>query len=135
MSANKRKKCQDPLVGFLFGILVYFLKHDIKDVSWTKESELVIMEYGEKKEVGGMNVIANGECFIFISDVYMKRPRAAASTMVHELMHCLLAIGNDEKEEIFVRRFERLLWEDLSERQKLFFVHHLPPYDKYSIPE
>lgn len=131
----KRKKRPDPLVGFLFKILVYFLKNDIKDISWTKEKKLVIAdESGKNKEVGGMNAFKSGESLIFISDAYQTMLPFAARLLLHELLHCLLAIGCDEKEELVVRRFERLLWERLTTRQKQFLIKRLPPLTKYAIP-
>jgi hypothetical protein len=139
MRSKKRKKKSDSFVGFAFKMLVYVLKNNVEDISWTKKDELFTIENGEKELVIGMchvqDVKRDCRAHIFLSEVNQKFPCLAARTLLHELIHHLLTFGcYYRKTEPIILRFERLLWERLTRRQKDLFVKKLPPLTKYATP-
>lgn len=120
-----------PLVAFILEVLIYFLKNDVKSVTWV--NGLSMTENGIQKEVSGLNIIKPGSgSYIYLDAEMQSQPLHAARILLHELLHLLLAIGNDEKEEYVVRRFERLLWERMTDRQKQRLANKLPKKTAFS---
>ena len=129
MGNRARDTNRDPLASFMLEVLITHLKKNVRCVSWAKNLHIVV---GRKKvKCAGLSTAENDIRFIFLDSTLQGQPYFAARMFLHELLHGIL---NFEEEEMVVRRFERLLWERLTERQKRSLIKRLPAHTKYTNP-
>ena len=120
---------RDEMANTLFKILVYFLSHEVRGISWVKN----LRDTEERgRSLNGMNRKQGSKYVIFLHEDLQASPFNAIHILVHETLHCFSSMDTNEMEEWLVRKFTAYFWKKSTLKQKFFLLRFLPAFDHYS---
>ena len=126
---RRMPRSRDEMANTLFKILVYFLSHEVRSISWVKN----LRDTEERgRGLNGMNRKKGSKYEIFLHEDLQTNPFRAIHILVHETFHCLSSMDTNETEEWLVRKLTAHFWKRGTSQQKLFLLRFLPAFDHYS---